>query len=100
MPVASFPDGASPYKALDIAGNVWEWTGSLWGEAQGKADFGYPYDPSDGRENLAAPDDVLRVMRGGSFQDRNARSVTCTVRIGGKPADAQPYIGFRVALTP
>jgi len=40
------PRGDSPYGCADMAGNVWEWTQSLY--------KGYPYDPGDGRENLEA----------------------------------------------
>ncbi|WP_143309412.1 SUMF1/EgtB/PvdO family nonheme iron enzyme, partial [Candidatus Entotheonella palauensis] len=66
-PVGIFPNGASPYGCLDMAGNVWEWTRSLWGEDGGQPSFVYPYDVADGREDLLAPDGVLRVLRGGAF---------------------------------
>jgi len=39
--VGSYPDGASPYGALDMTGNVYEWTHSLYME--------YPYVDDDGR---------------------------------------------------
>jgi formylglycine-generating enzyme required for sulfatase activity len=58
-PVETYPQGASPYGLLDMAGNVWEWTTSVYKN--------YPYDPDDGRENLEAGDDVRRVLRGGAF---------------------------------
>ena len=53
-PVGRYPDGKSPYGLLDVAGNVWEWTSSLWGTDVNKPEFGYPYDAKDGRENLNA----------------------------------------------
>ncbi len=56
-PVGSYEGGASPYGAWDMAGNVHEWTTSL--------DRPYPYDATDGREDMEATGQ--RVVRGGSF---------------------------------
>ena len=78
-PVGRYPTSASPYGCLDMAGNVWEWTGSLYKS--------YPYDAGDARE--------LRVMRGGTFFNRRD-VVRCAFRSFIRPDYGLDYIGFRV----
>jgi len=56
-PVGSHPSGASPYGVLDMAGNVFEWTSSLYKP--------YPYRSDDGREDPTSHG--ARVNRGGSW---------------------------------
>ncbi len=75
--VGCFPTGKSPYDILDMSGNVWEWTRSLWGKDSSKPEFAYPYDPKDKRrEDLNASREVLRVLRGArSTSVRGTRAV-------------------------
>ncbi|HEY7781703.1 MAG TPA: SUMF1/EgtB/PvdO family nonheme iron enzyme [Ktedonobacterales bacterium] len=82
-----YPAGASPAGALDMAGNVWEWTSSLFQR--------YPYDPAGGRELLDTPGP--RVMRGGSCDD-GADHARPAFRLGGAPDTLARNIGFRLAL--
>ena len=86
--VGCFPNGASPYGCLDMAGNVWEWTSSL--------NKGYPYDAADGREDLEA--DGLRVLRGGAFGN-NRNLVRCALRVRFSPDGRDNYVGVRVVVS-
>jgi formylglycine-generating enzyme required for sulfatase activity/energy-coupling factor transporter ATP-binding protein EcfA2 len=97
--VGAFPDGASPYGLLDLSGNVYEWTRSLWGKDLDEPDFKYPYDPSDGRESLEAGDSHLRVLRGGAFY-LSPRYVRCASRFRIGPGNWDLYLGFRVCVSP
>jgi gamma-glutamyl hercynylcysteine S-oxide synthase len=89
-PVGAFPDGASPYGALGMLGDVWEWTAS---------DFhGY-----DGFEAHPYPEysevffgDEYKVLRGGSWATRT-RVATPTFRNWDLPQRRQIFSGMRLA---
>jgi formylglycine-generating enzyme required for sulfatase activity len=88
-PVGQYsPAGDSPYGCADMAGNVWEWTGSVYKP--------YPFDSSDDPDLPFVPGADHRVLRGGSFFNRHA-AARCTARIGQRYKDWD--YGFRVVLS-
>lgn len=95
--VGCFPLGESPYGCEEMSGNVWEWTRSLWGEQFGTPDFEYPYEAQDGREDLEASSEVLRVLRGGAFIN-NSWYVRCAMRDMDLPRIGDWLVGFRLVL--
>lgn len=60
-PVGSYPDGASPYGALDMAGNVLEWVADWYHSGY------YANSPSNNPKGPNSGD--YRVLRGGSWGD-------------------------------
>jgi formylglycine-generating enzyme required for sulfatase activity len=70
MNVGSFPEGASPYGVLDLAGNVYEMTTGIW-HMNGKA------------------------MRGGCFLNSGAYTRTMFRWASGEEQNGTAWLGFR-----
>ena len=98
-PIGCFPAGSSPYGVLDLSGNVWEWTRSLWGGSWKGPKFRYPYIIGDGREVLDASDQVYRIVRGRAFYSESI-GARCAFRDWSDPFSLGNFIGFRVVLSP
>jgi len=88
-PVGSYPLGASWVGALDMSGNVWEWTSTIYS-------FPYPYNANDGRENDADVNSK-RTLRGGSWNWIAADTRTTARDDYAGENVASEWYGFRCA---
>ena len=86
--VGSYPAGVSPYGCFDMAGNVREWTSSLWKK--------YPYRTDDGREVEIEDGYGQRVLRGGGYLSDRQR-VCCAFRSWHLAGDGYNAWGYRLA---
>lgn len=78
----SLDGDASPFGVLDMAGNVQEWTSSVYTILPGEI----------------APEQKMFVVRGGSFNDTAYGSRT-SYRRGYPPGYFYPFLGFRVVVS-
>ena len=89
--VSSYPSGASPYGALNMAGNVWELVNDWYSEGY------YSESPAQNPGGPAASDD--KVARGGGY-DVGWDFLRTASRVQYIPVSRFGTVGFRCADTP
>ena len=88
--VGSYLGNISPYGALDMAGNVYEWVADYYGyDYYASSPYSNPTGPSSGK---------YRVMHGGSWQ-MNADRLFTFERESSGPGYGNSNLGFRCATT-
>jgi len=89
-PVGNYRSGASPYGALDCAGNVWEWVADWYGEG---------YSPAGvvSRNPMGIRSGTHRVLRGGSWNFA-PYALRCATRARLEPQSRSTALGFRLLV--
>jgi iron(II)-dependent oxidoreductase len=95
--VGLFPKFTSPCGCIDMAGQVWEWCSTLWGDDMATPSFQYPWRKDDGRESAEAPAAQRRVLRGGCFSS-GALKASCSYRGSLEPGGYWRGNGFRIVV--
>ena len=91
-PVGLYPDGMSWVGGMDMSGNVWEWTSSIY--------MDYPYNPNDGREADGNFDPISkRVLRGGAWFHTGSDLLRSAARYAVSPGFSAYVVGFRCVVT-
>ena len=85
--VTAHESGASPYGALNLAGNVWEWVYDWYG----------PYKEGETRNPLELSTGFTKVFRGGSWEDNNG-DIRSANRSDVSPSNVDGRIGFRCVV--
>jgi formylglycine-generating enzyme required for sulfatase activity len=86
-PIGVFPGGRTPEGLVDMTGNTWDWTSSLYTP--------YPYDAADGRE-VPSPPGARQVVRGGAW-DAGQNRARASSRAVNAPDNRTYDLGLRVA---
>lgn len=89
--VGSYLEGASPYGASDMAGNVWEWTNDWYQSSY--------YSSSTDSNPTKPASGTYKVFRGGSWNNIGSYLRTAT-RNNNNPDYSDDDLGFRCAVSP
>lgn len=90
MPVGSYSQNVSPYGAMDMAGNVWEWTLDWYADSYNPGDTDNPTGPTAGQ---------FRTIRGGCWY-YEATFIRSAHRSKHNPLYRYYNVGFRCVTTP
>jgi formylglycine-generating enzyme required for sulfatase activity len=89
--VGDYPTGASPYGALDMSGNVWEWVNDWY-----QSDY---YSQSPYENPLGPPSGSSKVLRSGGWNTL-ATNIRVATRAYDYPWLQSNYLGLRCAASP